>query len=113
MLEHELEGGSRNGITLGSYTILDANGGDTGIWTGVIIIIDGCCTGTLQPPDNPTQPPGGKIVAGGILVNIQIHRNPIPNKGLSRIGPVRFFELTTTLQIIPIVRLTTTSNEAF
>ncbi len=110
ILENEIEGGSRNGITLGSYTILDANGGDTGIWTGVIIIIDGCCTGTLQPPDNPTQPPGGKIVAGGILVNIQIHRNRIRNMGLCGIGPVGFFDLTTTLEIITIVGLKITSN---
>lgn len=110
ILENEIEGGSRNGITLGSYTILNANGGDTGIWTGVIIIIDDCCTGTLQPPGNPTQPPGGKIVAGGILVNIQIHRNRIRNMGLCGIGPVGFFDLTTTLEIITIVGLKITSN---
>jgi hypothetical protein len=110
ILENEIEGGSRNGITLGSYTILDANGGDTGIWTGVVIIIDGCCTVTLQPPDNPTQPPGGSIVAGGILVNIQIHRNRIRNMGLCGIGPVGFFDLATTLEIITIVGLKITSN---
>lgn len=110
ILENEIDGGSRNGITLGSYTILDAKGNDTGQWTGVTIVVDDCCTGTLQPPDNPPGTPGGTIVAGGILTNIQIHRNRIRNMGLCGIGPVGFFDLAQTLEVITIVGLKITSN---
>ena len=111
ILENEIEGGSRNGITLGSLTILDANGDDTGTWTGVIIIDDGCCTGTITVGGTDPGNPGNTIVDGGILTNIQIHRNRIRNMGLCGIGPVGFFDLATELEAISIVGLVITHNE--
>ena len=111
VLENEIEGGSRNGITLGSLTILDGNGDDTGTWTGVIIIDDGCCTGTITVGgDNPNDP-GTTVVSGGVLTNIHIHRNRIRNMGLCGIGPVGFFDLKTTLEAVTIVGLYITQNE--
>src|SRR6185437_15992961 len=63
ILENEIEGGSRNGITLGSFAILDANGNDTGQWTGVLITgeDDDCCPGGLTPPSEPPGTPGGTV----------------------------------------------------
>ncbi len=111
ILENEIDGGSRNGITLGSLTILDANGDDTGTWTGVIIIDDGCCTGTIIVGGTDPGNPGNTIVAGGLLTNIQIHRNRIRNMGLCGIGPVGFFDLATELEAVSIVGLVITHNE--
>lgn len=103
ILENEIEGGERNGITLGSFAYVDANGNETGQWVGVSADGEGddCCTGTLQPPGSGTNG-GGKIVAGGLLVNIQIHRNRIRDMGLCGIGPAGFFNLAETLEIISI-----------
>jgi hypothetical protein len=113
VLENEIEGGSRNGITLGSFDVLDANGDSTGIWTGVTVSGEGedCCTGTLQPPPVNPGSNGGTIVASGILNNIQIHRNRIRNMGLCGIGPVGFFNLLETLEVITILGLNISQNE--
>ena len=112
IFENEIEGGSRNGITLGSFAILDANGNDTGQWTGVLITgeDDDCCPGGLTPPSEPPGTPGGTVVAGGILANIHIHRNRIRNMGLCGIGPVGFFNLLETLEVITIIGLNISQN---
>lgn len=113
ILENEIEGGSLNGITLGSFELLDAKGNDTFQWSGVLITDEGgdCCTGgTLQTSGNNSNQPGGKVVAGGILTNIQIHRNRIRNMGLCGIGPVGFFDLTQTLEVITMAGLNVSAN---
>jgi hypothetical protein len=112
VLENEIEGGSRNGITLGSLIILDANGNDKGQWTGVLITGDDedCCPGGLTPPSDPPGTPGGTVVAGGILTNIHIHRNRIRDMGLCGIGPVGFFNLLETLEVISIIGLNVSQN---
>ena len=109
IIENEIEGGSRNGITLGSFEIVDANGGNTLQWAGVLISDEGddCCPGSLQPPGTTT---GGTVVAGGLLTNIYIHRNRIRNMGLCGIGPVGFFDLLATLEIITIDGLNISGN---
>ncbi len=112
ILDNEIEGGSRNGITLGSFVLLDANGGDSGVWTGVGVVGDGedCCTGTLRPPiGKPPRP--GTLAAGGPLLDIQIHRNRIRDMGLCGIGPVALFDLARELEIISIVGLDISANE--
>ncbi|MGB8888487.1 MAG: hypothetical protein WCC87_17290 [Candidatus Korobacteraceae bacterium] len=38
ILENEIEGGSLNGITLGSFELLDAKGNNTRQWSGVLIL---------------------------------------------------------------------------
>ncbi len=112
IIENEIEGGSRNGITLGSLEVLDANGKSTGQWTGVLITgeSDCCGTGTLQTSGNYPGTTGYRVVAGGILTNIQIHRNRIRNMGLCGIGPVGFFNLLETLEIISIFGLNISAN---
>ena len=112
VVENEIEGGSRNGITLGSFDVLDANGNNTGQWIGVIITgeSDGCDTGTLQVSGSYPGSSGYTVVAGGILTNIAIQRNRIRNMGLCGIGPVGFFNLLETLEIITIAGLNVSSN---
>ena len=113
ILENEIEGGSRNGITLGSFDVLDSTGKSTGIWTGTIITGEAgdCnCTATLQTSGTYPGTTGYTVVAGGILTNLQIHRNRIRNMGLCGIGPVGFFDLHETLEVITIVGLNISAN---
>jgi hypothetical protein len=111
VIENEIEGAGRNGITLGSLEILDENGNPTGP-TGVTITVPGPCdtTGTLQVPGTPASQGGGRIVSAGKLLNIQVNRNRIRNTGLCGIGPVGFFNLVQELEIITIENLTITAN---
>jgi hypothetical protein len=111
--ENEIEGGARNGITLGSLTILDAKGNDTGMIVGVLPAPpDPCATTTgLQVSGTPpSSVRGGSVVAGGKLTNIQIDRNLIRNTRLCGIGPVGIFDLAETAEMVSIENLTISSN---
>jgi hypothetical protein len=110
--ENEIEGGRRNGITLGSFTILDSQGNDTGATTGVVVVEPGPCdtTTTLEPGTPASGTPGTQVVAGGRLLRILIARNRIRNMGLCGIGPVGFFNLLQALEIITIEDLNISSN---
>jgi Family of unknown function (DUF6519) len=111
---NEIEGGSRNGITLGSFSVLDSNGNDTGQPIGVVVETEDNCatTGTLLLPNAPSSGPSGStIVAGGRLVNITLDRNRIRNMGLCGIGSVGFFDLAQQAEVITIDTLTVTGNE--
>ncbi len=112
ILENEIEGGSRNGITLGSLDILDSKGKSTGQWIGVLLIPEGECstTGTVVITGTNPGTGEGSVVSGGPLTNIHIHRNRIRNMGMSGIGPIGFFDLTKTLEIITIHGLTISQN---
>jgi hypothetical protein len=112
--DNEIEGGSRNAITLGGFTVLDNKGNDTGETTGVLVEVEDDCakTGTLGLPSTPASgAPGRTIVAGGLLVNITIDGNRIRNMGLCGIGPVGFFDLAKTTEVITIDNLTVTRND--
>ncbi len=111
VIENEIEGAGRNGITLGSFEILDDTGNSTGP-TGVTITVPGPCdtTVTLQVPGTPAGQGGGRVVSTGKLLNIQINRNRIRNSGLCGIGPAGFFNLVQELEIITIENLTITAN---
>ena len=113
ILENEIEGGSRNGITLGSFDVLDTKGAVTGIWTGATITAETDCgsTGTLQTSGTYPGTAGYTVVAGGLLTNVQIHRNRIRNMGLCGIGPVGFFNLTQIFEIITTVGLNISANK--
>jgi len=109
VLENEIAGGSRIGVTLGSVAVLDNNQNDTGTWSGVVVIgTDSCCTGTLT--FGGTLPGGETIVNAGLLFNIQIHRNFIEDMGLCGIGPVGYFDLAKQDEIISIALLSITQN---
>lgn len=109
--DNEIEGGLRNGITLGSFILLDANGGDTGALTGVLATNPSSDNITLRlPPRGVSGATTGTPAAGSGLQNIQISRNRIRNMGLCGIGPVGFFDLVQTLEVISIENLTITGN---
>ena len=112
--DNEIEGGSRNGITLGNFSVLDSRGTDTGQPTGVVVGVEDPCatTGTLVLPTTPSSGPSGStIVAGGRLANITLDGNRIRNMGLCGIGPVGFFDLALWAEVITIDTLTVTGNE--
>jgi Family of unknown function (DUF6519) len=107
--ENEIEGGSHNGITLGSFVILDANGADTGTITG--LRATKADASSLQLPNSAAiGKTEGKLGAAGGLQNIQISGNRIRNMGLCGIGPVGFFDLAQTLEVISIENLIITGN---
>jgi hypothetical protein len=115
IMDNLIQSGRGNGITLGSFDILDANGNDTGSTVGVLVAQEDPCstTGTLEPP--PTVPPGpgtpgGSVVAGSPLIDILIDHNRILGMGLCCISAVGFFNLRTVFEIISIENLTITSN---
>lgn len=113
VLENEIEGGSFNGVTLGSIATLGSDGTFTNATNGITIIKpDGCCPGgTLGFPVNtPGGSTVGKFGAGGRLINVQIKRNRIRDMGLCGIGPVAFFDLTQMLEVISITNLTIAEN---
>jgi uncharacterized protein DUF6519 len=112
VVENEIAGGRRNGITLGSLVLLESDGSESGAPLGVLPVEEDDCstTGTLQTPP-PADPGGQSLAAGGPLTNIQIDRNRIGNMGLCGIGPVGFFDLEQTLEVISIENLSITGNE--
>ena len=111
MVENEIEGGRRNGITLGSLVLLDADGSESGTLVGILAVEEDDCstTGTLQLP--PSGSTGQSLGAGGPLINIRIDRNRIRNMGLCGIGPVGFFDFEQTLEVISIENLAISGNE--
>jgi hypothetical protein len=112
VLENEIEEGRGNGITLGSLAVIDSKGTDPGIVIGVLPLPEDPCSnsGSLLIPIEVPGIPGGRFVASGTLINIQIDRNRIRNMGLCGIGPAGFFDLTQALEIISIQNLTIASN---
>ncbi len=111
VIENEIEGGRRNGITLGSVVLLQTDGSESGTPVGILPVAEDPCstTGTLQLPSTNTS--GQSLGAGGSLTNIQIDRNRIRNTGLCGIGPVGFFDLEQTPEVISIENLSITGNE--
>lgn len=111
--ENQIEGGRFNGITLGSYSVVDGNGLETITTIGVNTVQEDPCstTGTLEPPSTSTTgTQGTSIVAGGPLIDIVIDRNRISNMGLCGIGPVGLFDLLRIFEVISIQNLTITNN---
>ncbi|MGA9587156.1 MAG: DUF6519 domain-containing protein [Terracidiphilus sp.] len=111
--ENQIEGGRFNGITLGSYSVVDGSGLETTTTVGISTVPEDPCstTGTLEPPSSSTTgTQGTSIVAGGTLLDIVIDRNRISNMGLCGIGPVGLFDLASILEVISIENLTITDN---
>jgi hypothetical protein len=108
VIENEIEGGKRNGITLGNLLHLDASGADTHATYGVLMDTEDACstTSSLVPPAVKV----GKLAAGPKLIDILIARNRIRNMGLCGIGPVGFFNLVELLEVISIERLSIVAN---
>ena len=113
IVENEIEGGSRNGITLGSFSLLNAAGALPAGLTGLLPNAPdpAATTFTLALPGSVVSGNTKETVAaGGLLKNIQIARNRIRNMGLCGIGPVGFFNLLETLEVISVQNLTISGN---
>jgi hypothetical protein len=117
VLGNDIQGGRGNGITLGSLRIIDSEGGLVlrifGFYDGGVPR-DPCGSGTTVvnttvPPDSTERP--GRIVVEGRLANIHIERNRIRNMGLAAIGPVGFFNLRETQEVVSVSELFIIQNE--
>jgi hypothetical protein len=113
VIENEIDGAGRNGITLGSLMVLGSDGKPTRVITGVTIEEPGPCGTTITltiPGGTIGGGNGGRIVVAGKLLNIQINRNRIRNTGLCGIGPAAFFDVFKTPEIVSVENLTITAN---
>jgi hypothetical protein len=113
VIENKIQNCGRNGISLGSFTLLDNTGKDTGQLLGVLTTVPGSCDTSVTLETGgvpPSATSGNTVVAGGKLANIQIDRNVIHNTGLCGIGPVGFFNLLQALEVISIENLTISAN---
>lgn len=115
LTENTIEGGNGNGISLGNFILLDSSGNDTGTIAGVHWQIETECSpgggGTIPP----TSGSGGsskptRFAAGGLIRNLHIDRNLIRNVGMCGIGPVGFFDLKQTLEVISLINVSIRSN---
>ena len=111
--ENEIEGGDGNGIALGSVRLLNADGVDTGVLTGVVMTPkDDCATTVTNQIPGTISSGGGKatVVAASRLINVTIARNRIRDMGLCGIGPVGFFDLAAAVEAISLENLTIAGN---
>jgi len=117
IVDNDIKGGARNGITLGNFIFLDENENDTGEISGVQWQTETKCdtttTSHLPPRIVVTggDSTGTRIAAGELLRNILIDSNRISNMGMSGIGPVGFFNLKAAQEIISIINLTIVRNQ--
>ena len=113
VIDNEIEGGLRNGITLGSFA-LSFQGSSSGQPIQGLLATppDPAATEfTLQLPNFVQAKQGSaQLVSGGRLQNVLISRNRIRNMGLCGIGPVGFFNLKNTIEVITIQNLTIAEN---
>lgn len=114
VLENEIDRAGRNGITLGSVTLVDKDGEPSGELTGTTVTGPGPCdtTVTVTIPGTPAGDgdDGRTVIASGELRDVQICRNRIRQTGLSGIGPVGFFDSSETTELISIKNLTIAEN---
>ncbi|MGA7339521.1 MAG: DUF6519 domain-containing protein [Terracidiphilus sp.] len=108
--ENEIVGGSRQGITLGGYSVLNANLGNTNYIVGVMVNA-GDNFLSLASPYTFNTLPGSSVVVSGGLTDITIDRNTITDFGLCGIGPVGYYNLAKALEVVPIEGLTITANK--
>lgn len=115
--DNVIQGGTSNGITLGSLMLVrepdDAVG--VGIVGWVLTPEDPCPPGDSTVPDDPgdnnPDQPGGRLASAGPLRDIYIERNYILDMGLNGIGVVGFFNLARRPALITVEHLTIRGNE--
>jgi len=114
VVDNEIEGGLRNGITLGSFLLSLKKGSSVGQPPQGLLPKppDPAATSfTLQLPSSvETKQGSAQLVSGGTLQYVLISRNRIRNMGLCGIGPVGFFDLEQTTEVITIQNLTIAEN---
>ncbi len=99
--DNEIEGGAFNGITLGSFI---PSGGGGSAPTGLFATAPSgfSSAATLALPSGAT--------SDGTMLNVQIAGNRIRNVGLCGIGPVGFFDMQDSPEIVSVQNLTITGN---
>lgn len=113
VVENEITGGSRNGITLGNFIIVDKTGADTGTLTGTQRQVEDPCGGggtVYLPGSTGSGSTVERIASGGLIRNLHIDRNLIHDMGMCGIGPVGFFDLRTSLEVISLENVSITAN---
>jgi hypothetical protein len=113
VVENQISGGARNGITLGNFLLLDRNGKDTGKLSGVMWELETECTRTSTTQIPGTTGSGDSLetfAAGGLLRNIRIERNAITSMGMAGIGVAAFWDLTKLYEVISIENLFIVEN---
>jgi hypothetical protein len=113
---NEIEGGSGNGITLGGIILVDSK---TGIQINGYIgynptggTQDPCSNGNFYYPGRVTVGgQTGNVVVDGRLTDIHIENNRIRNMGLCGIGPIGFFNLKDTQEVVTVNGLWIVANE--
>lgn len=113
IVENEIEGGLRNGITLGNIIYLDANGNGDGQMVGVQTQTEDPCSGggtATVPGTTQVGTTTTPVAAGGRIRNLHILRNRIRNVGMCGIGPVGFFNLNSALEIVSLENVLIAEN---
>ena len=112
---NEVDSGNGNGITLGGLLLMDGNGNQVNGYVGSNPsggAPDPCGKGNVFYPGtavfgNETV----NVVVDGRLTDIHIENNRIRNMGLCGIGPIGFFDLSKTHEVITITGLWIVANE--
>jgi hypothetical protein len=116
ILENSIKGGRRNGVSLGNFIILDENGEDTQMFTGLQWKHEDQCggggSGSIPGGGGSGGPgsPTNSLGAGGIIRNLYIERNQIQDMGMSGIGPVGFFDMKRTSEVVSLVNVNIIAN---
>ena len=112
---NEIDGGSGNGITLGEVILIDSTGlrvdGYRGFNPGGGKV-NPCSTGNYYYGGTVIY--GGEqvnVVVNGQLTNLRIENNRIRNMGLCGIGPIGFFNLSATQEVVTVTGLGIVANE--
>jgi hypothetical protein len=115
IVENQITGGGSNGVTLGDVKELDSTGLNyvTNIW--VQWQVDDPCSNTggggIPGQGGPGTPQ--TFVAGGLIENVRIDRNCISNMGMCGIGPIGFFDMRTTKEVISLANIDIGDNVIF
>jgi hypothetical protein len=112
---NQIDGGSGNGITLGEVILVDSTGirvnGYVGYHPGGGTV-NPCATGNFYYPRTVIY--GGatvNVVVNGQLTNVRIENNAIRNMALCGIGPIGFFNLSNTQEVVTVTGLWIVANE--
>ncbi len=113
IVENQITGGTRNGITLGNLIALDENGNNTFRFLGLTLSMEDACSKGGSSSIPPTFGGGSSqnpIAAGGTIRNLHILRNRVADTGMCGIGPVGFFNFEKVSEVISLENVLVAEN---